>query len=106
MYSSDEYPAQMAVLGTSRAGVVLQDGCLAQHAARLGHGPLPEGVELVLTEPVEVLLVRQLLGRGQRLSDAVEVGVERTCRGAGVDVDHGRDPIGHAVAGGVAGAAG
>src|ERR687888_1649363 len=58
---------------------------LAQYAARLGHGPSPEGLELLLTEPLEVLALLELLPRRQGLLDAVELGVQCTSGRAGAD---------------------
>ena len=41
--------------------------------------------------------------RGQGHLDALEVGVHRAGPGGGVDIHHGRDPLGHPVARGIAG---
>src|ERR671919_1215220 len=89
-----------------QARVVGQLRSLSQCRARLGNGPPPERLELLLGEPVEVFLVLELLPRGKGLLDGVEVGIERARRRTGVDVHHGRDLLGDAVARGVAGGAG
>ena len=65
---------------------------------------LAKGVELVGADAVQVL-VEVLPGR-QRQLDALEAGIERRRRRAGVDVDHRRDLLGDPVARGVAGSAG
>ena len=82
--------------------VVGQRDRLAQHATRHGHGATPERLELLLGEPVEVLLRRELLPV-QWLLDGVEVGIQRGLARGGVDVDHRRDQLGDAVARDVAG---
>ena len=78
---------------------------VAQDTARLRDRPLPERLELLLAEPVEVLLRRELIPR-QRLLRTIEVGSERRDARGGVDVHHRRDPLGDSVARDVAGEAG
>ncbi len=83
--------------------VVRQLRSLAQDAARLRNRSPPKGLELLLAEPVEVLLVRELLLGGQGHLDAIEVGVHCADPRGGVDIHHGRDPVGEPVARGIAG---
>ena len=79
---------------------------LSERSAGLRDGTLPERLELLLGEPVEVLLFRERLGRRQRVLDAVELWIERALRRTGVDVDHRRDLLRDAVGNGVAGSSG
>ena len=82
--------------------VVGQRDRLAQHATRHGHGAMSERLELFLGESIHVLLRRELLPV-QWLLHGVEVGIQRGLARSGVDVDHRRDQLGHAVARHVAG---
>ena len=50
-----------------KACVVGQSGRLTQCGTRLRNGPPPERRELLLTEPVEVFILGELLRRRQRL---------------------------------------
>ncbi len=79
---------------------------LTERSTRLGHGALTERVELLLAEPVEILVRRQLLHGGQWELDSVEVGVERALGRPGVDVDHRRDLLRDAIGDRVAGSSG
>ena len=105
LYSWDVYPVQMRVLGMSSRASFVSSTVSRSDAARFRNRPLPEGLELLLAEPVEVLLRRELLPR-HRLLRALEVGVERRDARGGVDVDHRGDPLGHPIARDVAGEAG
>ena len=93
LYCSDGNPVAMTVVGTSRRASLVSTRGLAEDA-RLRHRPPLEGLELLLAEPVEVLLRLELLLRGNGISDALEVGVHRPDPRAGIDVDHGRDASG------------
>src|SRR4029450_1383169 len=81
--------------------VIRQLGTLTQDRRRLGHRPLPEGLELVGAQTVEVLI--EFPPRGERFLDSVDVRVERARPRAGVDIDHRREFLWHAVARAVAG---
>ena len=66
----------MTVLGTSRRASFVSSAPSRRTRARLRNGPLPKRLELLLAEPVEVLVRRELLRRGQGHLDAVEVGFD------------------------------
>ena len=102
LYSSDGKPVAMTVVARSRRFSLRQLRSLAEDTARLRHRALPECLELLVAEPVQVLLLGELLRRRQRELDALEVGIHCADARAGVDVDHRCDQIRDTVARGVA----
>ena len=84
--------------------LVSQPRRLAQGRARLRHGPLPEGRQLLVAEAFQAAAASfQLRPRGQRQLGRTEGGVQRAGRRPGIDVDHSRelagDPVTRRVAG-------
>ena len=80
LYCSDVNPVQIDRARHVESRVVRQLGRLAEHSAGLGHCLLAEGLQLLLAEPVEVLLGRSSSGEGSGSSTASKSGVERTLR--------------------------
>ena len=97
---------QMTVLGTSRRASLVSSAASRRTPPGSGTARRRNVSSCSSLSPSRFSSSSSSSPRGKRLLDGVEVGIERTLRRSGVDVDHGRDLLGDAVARAVAGGPG